>query len=65
MEFWNGYGVRIEWFISHDGTSALGVVGATALGDDVQIMALDDHGDGDIVVSCTDAVEFSTGGPEI
>lgn len=63
MDYWDGFAVPTEWFVAPGGKAALCVFGTE--GDGAQILSLDDNGDGTVATSCTDPVEFSTGGPEI
>lgn len=63
MDWWEGLGVPVEWFVNDAGTAALGVFGRVT--DNIQILSLDVNDDGTVATSVTEPVEFSTGGPEV
>lgn len=58
IDFWDGFNVGIEWFLSFDGQSAIGMV-LTERGTDVMIL------DADGSTNSAADVKFDTGGIEI
>lgn len=61
MDYWDGFGVQIEWYTRVYG--AVGIVGSDL--DALQIMTITIDGNGVAHTECAEPTFFSTGGPEI